>query len=79
LRKIAAQQDAEFADAPAIGQIVLQEQVAVINELFYTEGTEALKQARADIAQFSLRRAADRIQRVKKRRADPELATVRNC
>ncbi|GAX79451.1 hypothetical protein CEUSTIGMA_g6892.t1 [Chlamydomonas eustigma] len=75
LRKIAAQQDAEFADAPAVGQIVLQEQVAVINELFYTEGSEELKQARTDIALFSLRRAAERIQGVKKRRADPELAS----
>ncbi len=76
LRKMMAQRDAEFADAPALGQIVLQEQVAVSNELFYTEGPEELKQARNEVAQFSLKRAAQRIQNVKRRRQDLEAGEV---
>ena len=78
LRKMLAQRDAEDAEAPAIGQIML-EQVAPSNELFYTEGPLELRQARAEIAQFSLKRAAQRIQTVKSRREDPELSAVSLC
>ena len=78
LRKMLAQRDAEQADAPGVGQIVLQEQVAVSNELFYTEGSALLQAARREIAQFSLRRAAQRIQKAKRRREDPELSAVSN-
>ncbi len=59
-----------------MGQIVLQEQVQVDHELFYTEGSEQLAAARAAIAQFSLRRAAQRIQAAKLMREDMELASV---
>ncbi len=46
------------------------------NELFYTEGTQELRQARLDMAQFSINRAAQRIANVKRRRDDPELGLV---
>ena len=46
------------------------------NELFYTEGTQELRQARLDMAQFSINRAAQRIVSVKRRRDDPELGLV---
>jgi U4/U6 small nuclear ribonucleoprotein PRP4 len=71
LRKYVAEMDAEQADAPATGQIVLQQQ-EVRNELFYTEGSEELKDARARVAQFSLRRAAQRIRAAKRRHDDEE-------
>ncbi len=71
-----AARDAEFADAPLTGQIVLQEQAIAQNELFYTEGPEELKRARLQVAQFSLKRAAQRIHSVKRRRADPEANEV---
>ncbi len=58
---------------PAVGQVILQEQqIEVPTEVFYTEGSEELKAARAEIARFSLRKAAHRIHTVKRRREDPE-------
>lgn len=47
------------------------------NELFYTEGAQELRQARLDMAQYSVKRAAERISSVKRRREDPELGAVR--
>jgi hypothetical protein len=76
LRKLLAQRDAEIGDAPAVGQIVL-EQETLRNELFYTEGSELLQISRRKIAQFSLQRAAHRLQTVKRRRQEAEVAVVR--
>ena len=76
MRKIVAQRDAEDAEAPADGQIMLQEQVALVNELFYTEGLQELRHARAEIAQYSLQRAARRLAAVKRRREDAEVDAV---
>ncbi|XP_010554801.1 PREDICTED: U4/U6 small nuclear ribonucleoprotein PRP4-like protein [Tarenaya hassleriana] len=39
---------------------------------FYTEGPRELKEARMDIAMFSMNRAAVRLQRAKRRRDDPD-------
>lgn len=41
-------------------------------ELFYTEGTAALKQARLQIAHFSLDRAATRLAGAKRKRESPD-------
>ena len=75
LRKILAQQDTGQVDASVSGQIVLQEQQKIRNELFYTEGSGLLMTAREEIAQYSLKKAALRCQSVKRRRDDPELAS----
>eukprot|EP00955_Chlamydomonas_euryale_P092909 364743-Chlamydomonas_euryale.AAC.108 len=91
LRKILAEADAEQAEAPAQGQIMLQQQKCtkplndvphesmcvkdVHDELFYTEGSEELQAARAQIASFSLRRAAHRIYDAKRRHEDAATAS----
>eukprot|EP00195_Chlamydomonas_chlamydogama_P009404 CAMPEP_0202890186 /NCGR_PEP_ID=MMETSP1392-20130828/686_1 /ASSEMBLY_ACC=CAM_ASM_000868 /TAXON_ID=225041 /ORGANISM="Chlamydomonas chlamydogama, Strain SAG 11-48b" /LENGTH=463 /DNA_ID=CAMNT_0049573717 /DNA_START=97 /DNA_END=1488 /DNA_ORIENTATION=- len=73
LRKVMAQRDAELAEAPAVGQLVVEEAAALRTELFYTEGPEELKEARMSIAHFSLKAAARRIAGAKRRREDVDL------
>lgn len=77
LRKLLAQRDAEQGNAPSVGQVVLQEQVALQDELFYTEGSPELQEARKAIAQYSLQRASQRIMGAKRRREDAEEGSVR--
>lgn len=50
----------------------LEPEQVVAKELFYTEGPPALKTARMQIAQCSLKRAALRISSAKRRRTDPD-------
>lgn len=77
LKKIIAQREGEVEiDLPSLaGQTLIQE-VEVQREIFYTEGPEALKAARVEIAQFSLRNAKARITGAKRRAADLELRQV---
>ena len=77
LRKMLAGMDEEQAVA-ALGPPTDQEMAEAaagsavpINEVFYTEGTPALRAARQDIAQFSLRRAALRLAAARRAREDP--------
>ena len=76
LRRAVAEQDAALAEAPLMGQIVVEE-LAARTELFYTEGSDELKSVRGDLAQFSLKRAHQRIGAAKRRRDEPELHLVR--
>ncbi|KAL6751821.1 WD40-repeat-containing domain protein [Haematococcus lacustris] len=72
LRRLLAQQEAELAEAPAVGQVVVTQLAPVQTEKFYTEGSEALKAARTSIALWSLQRAAVRLAAAKRRRDDEE-------
>jgi U4/U6 small nuclear ribonucleoprotein PRP4 len=49
---------------------VVVEEVEMQRELFYTEGEEALLQARKAIAEWSLPRAAQRVAAQKRQQAD---------
>eukprot|EP00897_Mesotaenium_endlicherianum_P005154 jgi/Mesen1/4667/ME000241S03704 len=49
-----------------------EEEEAPKAELFYTEGTAELLQARSSIAKYSLLRAAERLATAKRRRQDPD-------
>ena len=76
LKRLLAEKEAEGEElpdvAPYLGQPrVVEETVAEAQELFYTEGSEELRRARLDIAQFSLERAKHRIAGAKRRRQDP--------
>ncbi len=75
LRKVVAQQDAEMAEAPMQGQIIVEE-LAPSSELFYTEGSDELKAVRGGFAQYSLKQAYQRIAGAKRRRDDPALHKV---
>eukprot|EP00877_Chromochloris_zofingiensis_P014427 jgi/Chrzof1/9238/Cz03g40300.t1 len=71
LRRIIAERDlGDVAGRP--GQIVVEHVVTQHKELFYTEGDDALKSARKDIAQWSLKRAAQRVRSAKRKRDDLE-------
>ncbi len=59
LQKIVALRDEPLPEAPIIGQLVVEEMVGS-KELFYTEGPQALKAARQQVAAWSLRRAKQR-------------------
>lgn len=73
LRKMLATMDEGRAAALAASNEVAMEEAAPLpKELFYTEGAEELKQARIEIAEFSLRRAAARLAAAKRRRLDPD-------
>ncbi|KAF3554908.1 hypothetical protein F2Q69_00010435 [Brassica cretica] len=43
-----------------------------VQYLFFTEGPKELREARIDIAKYSIKRAAVRVQRAKRRRDDPD-------
>ncbi|KAK9801407.1 hypothetical protein WJX73_007477 [Symbiochloris irregularis] len=45
---------------------------ALADKMFYTEGTDALKQARIEVARHSLVSAKTRLRRAKRRRLDPD-------
>lgn len=62
-----AQEDDQAAAGGAI-----EEEEEQIQYPFFTEGTQELLQARVDIAQYSLSRAKARIERAKRRHADPD-------
>ena len=77
LRKKLAELDAQDGGELALPEeaLVVEEQ-EVQKELFYTEGSANLMRARTAIASFSLPRAKARIERAKRRRADPEVDEV---
>ena len=56
--------------APVTGAVVIEQEVAVQKEVFYTEGSEDLKAARLEIARWSLPRAAARVRAARRLRAD---------
>ena len=78
LKKVLAEREAagEMVDgAPLVGQVVMEE-VAVQKELFYTEGAEDLKEARNNLADWSLKRAAGRLRAAQQQRRDLEALRV---
>ncbi|KAH0924680.1 hypothetical protein HID58_016936 [Brassica napus] len=51
---------------------VEDEEEEEVQYLFFTEGPKELREARIDIAKYSIKRAALRVQRAKRRRDDPD-------
>lgn len=71
LKKIIAEKEITgLAGAPVTGALELEEQVVEQKEVFYTEGTEELQQARMAIAMWSVPRAAARVRAAKRLRED---------
>ncbi|GFR45922.1 hypothetical protein Agub_g7380 [Astrephomene gubernaculifera] len=58
---------------PGGEQQLLEEEVAVQKELFYTEGSEALRSARRTLAAYSLLAAKGRLRGAKRRREEAEM------
>jgi U4/U6 small nuclear ribonucleoprotein PRP4 len=78
LQKLLAGMDEEQAVAalgPPTEQEMAEAEAAVAvpaTEVFYTEGSQQLKAARLEIANFSLRRAALRLSSARRQRSDPD-------
>lgn len=78
LRKMLAGMDEQQAVAalgPPTDFEMAEAELAVAvpsTEVFYTEGSQQLRAARHDVAQFSLRRAALRLAAARRRRSDPD-------
>ncbi|KAK9810076.1 hypothetical protein WJX72_004396 [[Myrmecia] bisecta] len=82
LRRILSAMDEEEREAVAVeGNIQVMEEAPAVPELFYTEGLPGLKQARLQIAEFSLDRAAERLAGAKRKResADEDEAGERQA
>ncbi|KXZ52453.1 hypothetical protein GPECTOR_9g497 [Gonium pectorale] len=72
LKRLIASRDGEVdLELPTTTEAMVTEEVAVQKELFYTEGPEELRAARAALARYSLTRAKARLQGAKRRRDDP--------
>lgn len=82
LRMIMAKLDAEgqlemlmraHEEEEAAGSAAMEDdEEEMIQYPFYTEGSKALLDARIDIAKYSIRRAATRLQRARRKREDPD-------
>lgn len=77
LRKLLAAMGEEAAVAalgPPTDEEMAEAEAAAVptTEVFYTEGSEALRTARLEVAQFSLRRAAARLAVAQRRRESPD-------
>ncbi|KAI8471206.1 MAG: WD40-repeat-containing domain protein [Monoraphidium minutum] len=81
LKKIVAEREVTGLDgAPVTGSLVLEEQVAVQRETFYTEGPQELARARMDLTVWSIGRAAARVRAAKRAREDlEELQAAKVC
>ncbi|KAJ9472700.1 U4/U6 small nuclear ribonucleoprotein PRP4-like protein [Diplonema papillatum] len=65
LRKVIADASAAGQEVQTVTLVASKAEVKTVKKRFFTEGSEALKQARIDIATFSLSRAKTRVQRQK--------------
>lgn len=74
LKRFIAEREGQIdLDLPTANDGVIVEEVQVQKELFYTEGTDELREARLGVAHWSLKRAKERLLRAKRRRDDPEV------
>lgn len=58
---MATREGLELPEAAPVGQLVVEQELALQTETFYTEGSEALKTSRLQLAEWSLARAAKRL------------------